>query len=501
MLSRGAGVAGGGAIMLAAPGAAGRWRRRGRRGALAAGVGLVCAGLLTGGPGVAAAGSSAGRAAGTAVGIGWGTVRRVPGLAALEAGGSAGLDTVSCWRAGACTAGGSYLDAGKHSQAFVVTENDGHWGKAEQVPGTAALNLGGDAMVSLISCASDGDCAAGGSYADHNGHRQVFVAEARDGRWGRAEEMPGTGRLNVGGDAAVLALSCTRGGNCSAGGYYQGYNPPGTGDNFFVAYLATATSGRWGKAIEVPGLAAVLPAQFPEAMTVAMSCSAAGDCSAGGFYYTYSAAGAFSHAFVVTRASGRWGRIRRPKGASVNGMSCIRPGNCVAAGSGFVLTQHHGTWGTPVPAPADVNSVSCRSPGSCTAGGDLGFDGGGYPNGAFVMSERSGRWRKPLDLPGPGQRGIISAVSCGSAGNCGAAGSYFTGSYDDDGDPLYGGFVAGERNGRWAAPQLPPGLPALNPGGVSTVSSVSCPVAWTCAAVGSYTDSSGNSQAFLLGSL
>jgi hypothetical protein len=42
----------------------------------------------------------------------------------------------------------------------------GTWGTAIEVPGTAALHQGGYAFVSSVSCARAGNCSAGGSYAD-----------------------------------------------------------------------------------------------------------------------------------------------------------------------------------------------------------------------------------------------------------------------------------------------------------------------------------------------
>jgi hypothetical protein len=50
----------------------------------------------------------------------------------------------------------------------------GTWGTAREVPGTAALNHG-DAQVNSVSCASAGNCAAGGWYTDSSGHTQAFV--------------------------------------------------------------------------------------------------------------------------------------------------------------------------------------------------------------------------------------------------------------------------------------------------------------------------------------
>ena len=47
----------------------------------------------------------------------------------------------------------------------MASERNGRWGTAIEVPGTAALNAGGDAEVTSVSCASAGNCAAGGFYA------------------------------------------------------------------------------------------------------------------------------------------------------------------------------------------------------------------------------------------------------------------------------------------------------------------------------------------------
>ena len=51
----------------------------------------------------------------------------------------------------------------------------GTWGIAEEVPGTAALNKAGGAEISSVSCASAGNCSAGGYYVDASGRQQAFV--------------------------------------------------------------------------------------------------------------------------------------------------------------------------------------------------------------------------------------------------------------------------------------------------------------------------------------
>jgi hypothetical protein len=106
---------------------------------------------------------------------GWGTAEEVPGTAALNAGGLAVTLSVSCASAGNCSAGGSYVDGSGHFQAFVVNEVSGVWRTAKEVPGTAALNAGGFAQTLSVSCASAANCSAGGSYADSSFHTQAFV--------------------------------------------------------------------------------------------------------------------------------------------------------------------------------------------------------------------------------------------------------------------------------------------------------------------------------------
>src|SRR6266851_2090754 len=96
------------------------------------------------------------------------------------------------------------------------------WGRAIEVPGTAALNADGEAHVSSVSCGSAGTCTAGGSYTDGSGlgNSQGFVASQVNGRWGTAIEVPGTAALNAGGNAGVTSVACASAGNCAAGGYY-----------------------------------------------------------------------------------------------------------------------------------------------------------------------------------------------------------------------------------------------------------------------------------------
>jgi hypothetical protein len=72
----------------------------------------------------------------------------------------------------------------------VASERNGRWGKAIKLPGSAALNAGGNAQVLSVSCPSAGNCVAGGYYTDHAYRNQAFVATERNGRWGNAFTVP-----------------------------------------------------------------------------------------------------------------------------------------------------------------------------------------------------------------------------------------------------------------------------------------------------------------------
>jgi len=117
-----------------------------RRSALViAGLVVALCSVLPAGTGAAAAGAAGTRALATRVaaapgGPRWRTAEPIPGLAALNLGGSAGFNSISCATAGNCSAGGFYAAKNTHTQAFVVNETNGVWGTAKEVPGTAALN-------------------------------------------------------------------------------------------------------------------------------------------------------------------------------------------------------------------------------------------------------------------------------------------------------------------------------------------------------------------------
>jgi len=459
---------------------------------------------------------TAAQAAGSVTRAGtWRTAIEVPGLGSLNKGGHAFVNSVSCASAGNCAAGGDYADAHNHVQAFVVSERNGTWRTAIEVPGSGTLSKGAGAAVNSVSCASAGNCAAGGNYSDGHGHLQALLVNERNGSWGRAIEVPGSGTLNKGGNAQVTWVSCASAGNCAAGGSYV------DGSHRQQALVVSERNGSWGRAIEVPGSGTLN--KGGNALVASVSCGSAGNCAAGGGYTDGSG---HPQGFVVSERNGTWGKAIRVPGlgilnkgedASVRSVSCRRGGNCAAGGDyvdgsdrfqAFVASETNGTWRTAIRMPgsgalnagglAFVNSVSCGSAGNCAAGGD--YRDGHNNMQAFVVTERNGTWGKAIEVPGSAAlnaSGFAGAgsVSCGSAGNCAAGGFY------QDGSGHFQGFVASERNGTWGKAIEVPGLGSLNRGGIVGLTSVSCGSAGNCAAGGEYADRPGippHFQAFVV---
>ena len=247
---------------------------------------------------------------------------RCPVLAS-NTGGNAEVTSVPCASAGNCAAGGYYLGGSDHLQAFVVSEKSGTWGKAIEVPGSAALNVGGIAQVYAVSWASAGNCSAGGSYQGATGTEALVVSE-KSGTWGKAVEAPGLGHLERGGKLQAFSVSCGAAGNCAAAGVYT------DGSGAPQAFVVHERNGTWGGALEVPGSGSLNSGGNAEVQSV--SCTAAGTCSAGGSYTDGSHHG---QAFVVAEQDGYSGTApggARAQRLNAGGIAGIDAVSCASAG-------------------------------------------------------------------------------------------------------------------------------------------------------------------------
>jgi hypothetical protein len=269
----------------------------------------------------------------------WAKAEEVPGIDSLNAGGYSNVAAVSCRRAGYCTATGSAERSAAVYTAFAISESKGKWGKAARLPDMQNLNKDGNADASELFCSSAGNCVAGGNYRDSHGYNQAFLDVQKNGKWSNAFEVPGTASLNVGHNGQLTAISCPSAGNCAAGGYYT--NSVAHGELFLISQ----SKGKWGKAKEIPGLAALTKGSTAEIYSI--SCSSAGNCSGGG----YGENSSFREiAFVVSQSGGHWGSAMLLPGISslssagdsgLNQISCRSTAHCTAVGYGED-SSHHG---------------------------------------------------------------------------------------------------------------------------------------------------------------
>jgi D-alanine-D-alanine ligase-like ATP-grasp enzyme len=434
----------------------------------------------------------------------WGKAEEVPGTAALNTGGAAEVRSVSCGLAGNCSAGGN-IDSSTGSQAWVASEKNGTWGNARVVAG--ALDTGGNAEIASVSCPAAGNCGAGGSYGDRSGHLQAFVVSEVHGTWGAAREVAGV--LNTSGNAQIYTVSCGAAGNCAAGGYYR------DSSGHYQAFTVTENNGTWGHAEQV---AAALNTGGNAAIE-SVSCVSAGNCAAAGQYLDGSR---HTQAFVINEVHGTWGRPAKVAApikdgsARIDTVSCGSTGSCSAGGSysrigstrveAFVVDEGHGSWGASKQVPgtaalntggnASVGSVSCASAGSCSAGGSYRHGTGVQ---VFVVSEVHGSWGRAEEVPG------TAALNTGGyaqiAVSCPSAGNCSVGgSYADvpGNSRHWQAFVADQVHGRWGHAHEVPGTAALNKGGNAVVASLSCASASHCSAGGYYRQAKSAQQAFVV---
>jgi hypothetical protein len=108
----------------------------------------------------------------------WSAASEIPGVQALNNNDGAALTTISCSAPGVCSAGGTYADAESNEQAFLVNETSNAWSSPIEVPGTPSLNKGGSATIFAVSCSADGSCGVQGSYTDASKNIQLFVVNS-----------------------------------------------------------------------------------------------------------------------------------------------------------------------------------------------------------------------------------------------------------------------------------------------------------------------------------
>lgn len=340
----------------------------------------------------------------------WGNAIRV--AHALNESGFGQVYSVSCPSNGNCAATGFYGSGPGSSNAlpFVVSQRKGKWGTAIEVPGSSALSKVNFSRANVISCSSAGNCSLGGFYTQSDGDRQAFVASQHNGTWSPAIEVPGSAAVNLGGQAEVDSISCSAPGDCAAGGSYEAsvFNEE-TQKAKWQAFVVTERNGTWGKVVPVLRTPSIND-NIPGADAESMSCPSTGNCTASGAFIDGSGR---LQAFAVSQRKGKWGKaaivagtgaLNRGGVAEGLSISCSSAGDCVVGGyfsgpnghgQAFLADQRNGRWSKAFQVPgtgqlnvggdAAVNSVSCPPAGRCSAGGF--YKGKSAAHQAFVVSQ------------------------------------------------------------------------------------------------------------------
>jgi hypothetical protein len=338
----------------------------------------------------------------------------------------------------------------------------------------------------------------------------------------------------------LLSVVCPSPRSCTALGYHAGRN--------LQSPRVFAGAGRWGTGttLRLPANSSSPGARFdtvsdksPNWVNVhysSMSCPSAGNCAVAGAYSTNGG----SRGVLLSEVNGRWTRgIERPLPADAlklrpplelnsawTSVSCGSAGNCTAIGfywnhgagdagvQGLLVTELNGTWGRSVKAPLPVDaytpnplnpgggveleSVSCATAGNCTAVGS--YRDAEVRLAGALLTQTNGEWARGVRarLPvGIRARAVtLQAVSCASPGNCTAVGRY-------NQTPRPEGLLVTQTDGKWATGIMAP-LPAdhatqqFTPYAHLFLNSVSCSSPGNCTAVGDYVARGGHQRGLML---
>jgi hypothetical protein len=405
----------------------------------------------------------------------------------------------------------------------------GKW-KASSAP--VVPHTGGALNLRSLDCPAAGKCEA----VALAGLNHVVRVTENGRQWSAGEIALPTDAAPLnppgGPEPQLNSISCTSPGNCVAVGQYLG-------NRTTHPLLVTESGGTWATGVEPQLPANADTSSDPNQPDVGgglyfVSCPAAGDCTAVG-WYTNKDAGHSIYPWVATETGGTWSSgqdaLLPPDASSLGelekgsspligftGLSCPSVGNCTAVGGyedkdggdeGLILTERDGVWSQGVKAPVPPNavpkiesnefesplaSVSCAAPDDCAAVGWYVLGSLGALHG-LLLTERGGTWKaSALNLPpkakAPG--GVrLASVSCPSRGNCAVVGDYRW-------QRATHGLIVRERGGKWQR-----AFNAVVPKNASVkqhtfLRSVNCPSASACTVGGYYADRSGKTQGLLL---
>jgi hypothetical protein len=385
------------------------------------------------------------------------------------------LAAISCTGAESCEA------VGATSTGLVAYAWNGTAWAAQAVPAPAGAT---QPALKGLSCISADFCEAVGTYVNSSGETVSFAAQWNGSSWSDQATPSPAGSTQ----SDLSGVSCTAANNCEAVGSYND-----SSGNGWAA--ADGWNGTTWSVQTVPASAGIVATYLQ-----GISCPSAGFCEAGG--------GGLRVPDYVTLAA-QWNGTSwssqvppDPAGAisgRLNAVSCLSASFCEAVGYTSVTTAAaplaeawNGTsWSIQtVPAPSvsydDVlYGVSCAAATACEAAG--AYSGKKFARAVVLAEGWNGTaWRLQSPVqPIGATTNSLGAVSCVSAADCEAVGSYT--STPGDTVPL----AEAWHGTSWKVQSTPKPKASTDP--LGTLSGVSCVTASFCEAVGA---ANGSSAAF-----
>ena len=414
---------------------------------------------------------------------------------------SVNLSSIACLSASRCVAVGTYGQGnpGQLSDGLLLTGWGSSW-----TPAKAPLpSNGASGSLSSVACPSPSECVAVGTYTDSSGEHGLIVTGS--GASWTAAEAPLPANAGTPASVTLTAVTCASPSACVVVGSYNTHG-----------LLLTSSGSSW-TAIKAP-----LPAGLPSGYVYldSVACASASQCAAVGIYQENDVLGS-QRALLLTGSGSSWTARKVPLPGNAAGgpyigldsIACASVSQCAAVGyysdtsagiDGLLLSGLGSKWAPaearlPPGAAGSFNSenfhVACASAATCVTA-MLYPESSDTIHGALLSGLGSSWITAKAPLPA-GATGIPSygspafPVACPSSNACIVAGDYLDPS--GDAQPL----VLTGIGSSWAA--TPVQLPAdAAAGTVAGPDAVACASTTQCAAVGSYTSTSGQEEGLLL---
>lgn len=362
------------------------------------------------------------------------------------------LTGVSCVSASFCEAVGSYTDSSAASFAWAAVWDGSSW-SVQFVPGQAGAYL---TSVNAVSCSGVAACEAGGSFQQS---AQAAVPQALAEAWNGSSWNVQQAAAPAGAtDNRLNAVSCPTATFCETVGEYT----DAAGNQVSLAEAWNGTSWQ------------VQASSGAAGMLNGVSCVSAVFCEAVG------SSGSGPAAQMWNGTS--WSAQAIPGTDFLTSVSCVSATFCIAVGNNAATDVWDGTsWSTAAGPPGfTLSSVSCASATFCEA---VGFGASGDAamwNGASWTAQPT-----PTPAGDAAQSLGLESVSCTTAQFCVTVGSADTSTFS--------AVTAAEvwDGTAWTAQPTPNPAAATD----SVLNAVSCTSATDCAAVGSFGTPSDNTLA------